>query len=930
MFKKPFVVFDLETSGLDPKKSDIIEIAMIRYEEGEEVKRLDALIKRDEPLEKIIQVITGITDKMLQEEGRDQREVFTEANELIKGAYLVAHNAPFDVGFIKEKGFNLSTTLGVLDTIPLAQMMFPDLASYSLESLSDDFKIKHANAHRAMADVEATVQVFEHIWKAINKLPKRVVTEIEEQLEKSPWDGLALFKEATGGSSTSKHVSKEEALNMTESFGVKKSLEVMEVFGDDGVLSKFWEDYEQRHQQVEMSQAVASAFQEGYHLICEAPTGVGKSLAYLIPAAERAIANKSKVVISTNTVNLQQQLFEKDIPLLHQIYKNGTNHKGVSVALLKGRSHYLCLRRLAEFKRRPRFTVDEAILLAKILIWVQKTNTGDSTEIHLARHELPLWNFELCSDKNHCSPQKCKAYGDCYLHRARQKAEDADIIIVNHALLCADLQSGNALLPDYQYLVVDEAHHFEEVATKAYGIEMREDNILLPLKVIKNHLEDLTRRFEGTLFVNQSAFEHIDPLLEDIEGMKGLVENVFSVIAMFVNRNVPDSGYVENLLVDRIILGTEEWMNLTETSETFSKKLNAWLKKLKDFSSALLLAEEQEFPEQDEFVDELMQEIEQLAEQLSHLKHFFSGEEDGGKWIRWMTSDYQGRVAIHVAPILAGEILKTELYDQKTSIVLTSATLAIKLQQEGFNEAEQHPFTYMRRMLSLDTKFEELILSSPYDFETQTYVMLPNDTMPVTSPKSMEELTPFFAQLIEAVKGNMLGLFTSYRAIETLYLALMEPLQSTGTTLLAQGISGGRNKILKAFLGAAHRSALFGTSSFWEGVDIKGDALSTLVIHKLPFDMPNDPIVKARSELFGNAFFEYSVPRAVLRFRQGFGRLIRSQKDYGVMVVLDNRCLTKEYGKLFLKALPNVTIEEAPLMDIPEKTYEWLQFAKEN
>jgi len=229
----------------------------------------------------------------------------------------------------------------------------------------------------------------------------------------------------------------------------------------------------------------------------------------------------------------------------------------------------------------------------------------------------------------------------------------------------------------------------------------------------------------------------------------------------------------------------------------------------------------------------------------------------------------------------------------------------------------------------LDEKFEELIIDSPFDFEAQTYVMVPDNILPVTSPKSVQQLAPFFSDLIKKVGGNMMTLFTSYRMIETLYLDLMEPLQNAGTKLLAQRISGGRNKIMKAYLNDPAHSILFGTASFWEGVDIKGEALSTLVIHKLPFDVPSDPICKARSQMFNNGFMEYSVPRAILRFRQGFGRLIRSKKDYGVMIVLDNRVLTKQYGQLFLDALPdNITLEKPHLSEIPGNVEQWLGLNK--
>ena len=371
----------------------------------------------------------------------------------------------------------------------------------------------------------------------------------------------------------------------------------------------------------------------------------------------------------------------------------------------------------------------------------------------------------------------------------------------------------------------------------------------------------------------------------------------------------------------------EEWLNLGVSAEETMRNLKEWLKKLKDFADAWMLNSD-ESSEQGEFVTEILQESDILHEQIIVLNHFFADQQTS-EYIRWMRSDLQGTVTINLVPYLPGENLKDRLYSQKKSIILTSATLGVKLTDKSFDAPEQHPFTYLRTLLCLDKSFEELIIDSPFNFETQAYVMVPNDAIPIISPKSTKQFAPFFEKLIKNVGGNMMTLFTSYRMIETLYLDLMKPLQNEGVQLLAQRISGGRNKIMKAYLNDPAHSVLFGTASFWEGVDIKGDALSTLVIHKLPFDVPSDPICKARSNMFNNGFFEYLLPRAILKFRQGFGRLIRSKKDYGVMIILDNRVLTKEYGRLFLEALPErITLEETKLMEIPDKVKGWLGLGK--
>ena len=926
MFKKPFVILDLETSGVDPKKDDIIEVAAIRYENGKEVKRYDSLIKIDYPLPEIITIITSITDRDLEKDGKDKEDVFQEIESIIKGAYIVGHNINFDLSFLQAKGIDLDI-LGKIDTIPLAQMLIPEATSYSLESLSDDLNILHENKHRAMGDVEATLSLFEHLWKKANELPKTVVDEIQEALPRGNWEGSIFFEDIKGGKKNPPSAP-QLAPQSEPQLGIKKPLEISDLFGEGGALSQNMDEYEPRPQQVEMASQVASAFQENYHLICEAPTGVGKSLAYLAAAVHTAISNKSKVVISTNTINLQEQLYYKDVPLLQKIYQESTGNTGFRVAMLKGRSHYLCLRRLAEFKRKPRFGNGELILLIKILVWQYLHSLDETCEIHLTREEVPVWDFELSSKHEHCTPQKCKPYGKCYLHQAREKAEHSDVIIVNHALLCSDLVNSG-LLPDYNYLIIDEAHRFEEVATSAMGVGIKQENLVLPIKVIQNHLEDLSRRFEGTLFGSSDIFEAVEPLLADIPDMLQYIDNFFNVIALFVNRNVQESAYIENLLIDRVIVASEEWINLSESFADLNSDLRVWMEKLRKIATTLELSDNKDFPEQDEFTDELIQEIMILQEQLGHVSNFFDEEHKGKELIRWAMSDMSGVINIHMAPLMLGPNLKEKLYDKKKSIILTSATLGVQLKQNDMDHSEQHPFTYLRNILGLDESFEEVILDSPYDFESQTYVITPSDLLPLTARNSITQISDFIKNLIRTVGGGMLGLFTAYNALENVYLNLMQSFTANDPKVLAQRLSGGRNKIFKAYMNDPQNSVLLGTNSFWEGVDIQGEALKTLIIHKLPFDVPSDPIIKARSQLFANSFYEYSVPRAILRFRQGFGRLIRSKKDYGVLIILDNRVITKEFGRMFLQSLPEgITQEKLLLSQIPEKVKEWFEVWK--
>ncbi|QQR83751.1 DEAD/DEAH box helicase [Candidatus Peregrinibacteria bacterium] len=865
-FKKPFVILDLETSGLDPKRSDIIEVAMIRYENGKEVARYDDLIRIDSPLPEVVTVITGITDQDLQQNGRPAQEVYSEVSRLLDGAYLVGHNIPFDHGFLKHAGVSMNL-LGILDTLVLAQIFMPGSPSFSLESLSDDLEITHVNKHRAMGDVEATLELFRHLTELAAQIPATVMPSIQAVCNKGSWDGKVLFQPSpitntiTQTKSDSYSLSNRSSSNHSST--IEKGLSVEEVLGTGGVLNHHWDDYEVRSGQLKMSQAIDHAFREGYHLICEAPTGIGKSLAYLIPAFQTALDQKTKVVISTNTINLQQQLFDKDVPMLQDLYRRATGKASARVTLLKGRRHYLCLKRLDHFRQRTRFSDEQLILLIKIYLWQYWVEIDPNAELHLSYQDSILWDFELCSDEKHCSPQKCSAYGECYLQRARKKAEQADIIIVNHALLCADLQKEGGLLPEYRYLVVDEAHHFEDAVTSGYGETLKQDHLIVPLKQMVHVLSYLQTEYAVSL--RQSSLgddlnrliEWAVPRAKQEKSLLQEIDNVFTLVAYFTNQHVEETGYVENLLVDRMILGMEEWLNLGDSASALVDQLTEWLRGVHRIKEGLLA-----IISDDRLVhtlDELDYEMDWYGKRLSMISRYFFSLADSPtagpdhEFIRWMTVDQNGEVALHMTPYQPGTCLKT-LYADKKSIIFTSATLSTQLNTGDESGEPQKPFTYFRKMLSLDERFEELVLESPFDYESQAYVLIPSDLSSITSPTSFDEILPFFEQLIRTLNGGILALFTSYRVLENLYLALMRPLQNLGVTVLAQRISGGRNKILKAYLNRPESSVLFGTSSFWEGVDIKGDALNTLVIHKLPFDTPSDPVVKARGELFSNAF----------------------------------------------------------------------------
>lgn len=927
MFKKPFVVLDIETTGFVDDKDEIIEVACIRYEEGKEVARYSSLVFIEKKIPPIVSLITNIRNEDLTGAPLWD-EVKPLVQKIVQGAFVVGHNVPFDAGFLRKKGIDFGSSL-FLDTLSLAQIAFPYAGSFSLESLTDQLDIGHENRHRAMSDTEATLVLFKKVWENLNGLPALLLTELQDLIRRTDssfqffFDELRGVREADGSVNFSNPVGSSDLSGqkiLSTSEGVSRSIPSQDVFAPGGLLSQIWDHYEARPQQNRMSGAVAHAFANNYHLICEAPTGVGKSLAYLVPAAEMALGQKRRVVISTHTLALQQQLFDKDLEHLKKIYEHGTHNGTIPVAVLKGRGNYLCIQRLHEFKKRASFSPVELLLLLKILTFPFLNKKGDLADLSLSQEERVIWNLELSAESKSRFGGRCCKNPECFFQKACQAAQDASIVIVNHALLVADLVLGGGLLPDYEYLVIDEAHQFEEVVTRGYGKALTQESLAIPIKAVYAHLNQLQRQTTGTLFSQQSFFTDLPALTDQVTPLLQKTDNLFSVVSLFVSSHVPPSDYAESLLVDRLILGLEEWVNLGESVQTFFVSIHQWLTQLDLFLQRL---EAQDFPDHEDFILELGHEIAVIREQLTILRTFFM--EDETQRIRFLTTTNRGVVTLSTLPLLAGEPLMKDLYEKKKSIILTSATLSTPLVSEEHFELSQKPFEYLRKMLNLNERFEELVLDSPFDFEKQALVILPKD-MNVRHHDSLEQIITLIHDVVLATQGRMLGLFTSYKVIENLFVRLLPLLSSKGINVLAQRFSGGRNKILRSFLNDPANSLLLGTSSFWEGIDIPGDDLIAVLIHKLPFDIPSDPLHKARCQLFQNGFYEYTVPRAILKLKQGFGRLIRSKQDYGVMILLDDALTKKDYGPLFLKSLPHVTIERVEVEGVAPLIRQWLSF----
>jgi ATP-dependent DNA helicase DinG len=612
------------------------------------------------------------------------------------------------------------------------------------------------------------------------------------------------------------------------------------VFGPGGWLSRRHPNYEYRPGQLEMAESVEAASENRQHLIVEAGTGTGKTLAYLVPI----MRSGRRVVISTGTKNLQEQLFFKDIPFLRKLFPD------VRVALMKGRQNYLCRQKLYDIEKQPVLSgLDEVSQYPRLREWEAKTEVGDRAELAWLPDSSELW-AKVDARRETCTGQKCPQFERCFITLMHQRAASSDLIIVNHHLFFADLALRGtevaSLLPDYEALVFDEAHDIEDVATQYFG-----------LQVSNYRVEELARDTEATLKLKGLKS---DEVLHAVAELRRRADLFFELFPNAETRSNFDNR--------------ESFLKVHEGA--YSSLLNALVR---------LETELGRLKDRPEEVNNLMR---RAAELRQGFQAVMEGKNRG--MVYWWERRGRG-VFLEATPIDVAPILRQRLFESVDTVILTSATLAV-----GGN------FDFLKRRLGIEST-KERILDSHFDYPRQamlyTPLHLPDPREPTFARLAAEEVV----QLLKATRGRAFVLFTSHQQMREVFERVRPRLRYP---MLIQG-SMPRTEMLERFRNTPH-AVLFGTSSFWQGVDVQGEQLSAVVIDRLPFAVPSDPIIAARiqqiNEEGGNAFMDYQVPQAVLALKQGFGRLIRSQTDRGVLAILDHRMMRKQYGKTFLESLP--------------------------
>lgn len=932
----PYVSLDLETTGLDPEADEIIEVAAIRFDTDGVIERYHSLVNPERALEFRIALLTNIDGKDLAS-APHFTAIAREVEDFIGMDPIVGQNPTFDTTFLERNG--VAVFGPTYDTHELANLLLPGLRQRSLGAIADHLGIEFQNRHRAMADAEAAMSVFAALRQRLADSSPALLAEADRLASSSDWTLRHLFREIAAEHPRRPGDAEREGFvhgfvkaperideappPSTRRIAVDAEESVALIRSD--AARDALDGFEDRPEQTAMARAVGKAIADGDHLIVEAGTGVGKSLAYLVPSALHAVRNNARAVISTNTINLQEQLTSEDIPIARKLLASaGIDPDDLRVAQLKGRRNYLCLLRWSTSGQGAALSTDEARLLVRLLFWLGQTDTGDRAELGLWREEDAAW-YRLSAQDGGCLSMQCQYVrdGSCFLLRARRRAEAAHLLVVNHALLLSDIATGGNVLPAYQHLVIDEAHHLEDEATNQFGFSASEADLIAWLEAIHTRAaRDRDGGLVGTVFAaTRVAQQAIGPapqlqalarsLAEAAARARDGVPAFFRDLQAFgTNHGSGRNDYDERIPINRGMRVQPDWGEIETRWFETEAKLAEVCGLIEQLHAILLDLSPDDLLDYDAVVAEaggLFEDGEKLRNGLSRI----IGKDDR-ETVCWMTmARRDASPSLASAPLSVAETLKTGLFAPKESVVLTSATLS----------TEDH-FDYIKSRLGFEDS-RELLLGSPFDYERSTLILAPSD-MP--EPDQQGYLASLQTALIDsalASEGRALALFTSHSGLRAAYQGIKRQLEEHEILVLGQGIDGTPKQLLAA-LKERPRTVLLGAASFWEGVDIAGDALSLLAIARLPFAVPSDPIYKARSELFDQPFEQYALPQAILRFKQGFGRLIRRKTDRGVLVVLDRRLRSRKYGDAILRSLPACETRDVPLRDLAGEVGAWL------
>lgn len=943
-----FIAIDVETTGLDSRESELIEVGAVRFVDGKESDRLSALIKPKFPIPLNISKLTGIYDKDVKD-AQDVSGVLPEFAKFLGATPVVGHNVRFDLSFLDAGAALLADDLDYIenmrsgeylyfdnlyyDTFDLAKVFNPILKSYRLGALCDHYKIKLTHAHRAVEDAAASGVLFVRLLLDGINFGEKTFFDMQ-QLMGPTRDSLGkIFKGYLEWLSKNEQY-KAGDLNRFWTFIANHyniigkvedghpevsddpphlidTDEVLDVFSAEGSLAKRFPQYEIRPPQLDMTEAVNNTLNKGHFLTVEAGTGIGKSLAYLVPAIKFAVQNRplgQRVIVSTNTKNLQEQLFYKDLPQLSAVLE-----EEFSSVLLKGKGNYLCLDRFYTnlSGQQQRLSLYERKAVLPLITWSRFTQTGDIAENNgfQVERNASIWT-KFIAENNYCPGRKCRHYNDCFLMKARNSSRKADLVLINHSLLFSDLVSENSVLGEYANVIFDEAHNLEKTATEYLGVDLNFWIIRrLAHKIFRKDSKETGLAIQFAKNIEKASLsdgekeillQHADKTRQSSELLIDAATTFFTTLTrLLLSYRQEKSSPYQNRIAFNIehqvyLQMTEELPPIIRAVDDLSKKLDQWGFDLSKFG-------EDSFPFQEQSKQELSAAHLQSTAIFDTLNYFADiDSESMVNWFELPRKEEAIDTLIRAVPLNVAAILEDKLFNNLRSAVFASATLVVN-----------GNFKYFAGRVGInnisDTRKNGFVAGSPFDFKKQVKVMVAGFLPDPRHADYVPRLIDFIHQMRQHTQKGTLILFTSYGMLNRVYENLKFHFDAEKQLLLGQGKDGGRTSIIERFR-EEKSSVLMGTDSFWEGVDVPGDALELLMLTKLPFEVPTDPVIAARmrevEKVGKNSFFDYSIPEAIIKFRQGFGRLVRSGNDRGAVILTDNRLVKMRYGQQFLNSLP--------------------------
>ena len=939
----PFVALALTTTGPDPRRHRVRSVATVTVDADKGRERYSAVTGADlADREALAETASGPAPPALR---ADWKDVAAALRERTRAGRVVVSDFGRHRAVLLAEGARLDET--PVDVGELASILVPGLATTEIGALSEALGVGSGEAEAGRNEADVIADVYLALLDRIAQYDEMTLERLKTHVRDGGWPFAELFEPAevarwrarrNGDRLPSPEIAflqerpRPDTLEPTGSIEPVDGAEIHAIIGAGGALSGVIEGFERRPQQEAMAEAVAETVNASGQMLVEAGTGTGKSLAYLVPAALCATERGEPVVVSTNTLALQDQLLRKDVPDLIGALEQRTEAR-LTVVGVKGRSNYLCLRKWFPWERQPSLEPDEARLKAKVLAWLPRTETGDRAELRLTGGEELHWRH-VSEDEGACDPGTCVFHqrGQCFLFRARRAAESAHLVVVNHALLLTDAVSSNRILPSYDTLVIDEAHHLEDQATQQFTITLSEREIVDYADVVATRdgaaLGGVTAGAVAFLLGAttdgagqrraKAGQERVAAALEAADTIRSAGRDLFAALE-YIHADAGESagGAERSRRVTAATRGSPAWQAVEAAWDRLLDALRESDAALRWFATAVDEVDDMavaDLAEAGERQELLLSDLGSAIRLGTDLAAKLAGALDSPEAGRVFWLDRQGaseRLVFRSAPLDVSGLLHDRLFKRTRATVLTSATLAV----DGTCD-------YLASRLGIPDA-SSLIVPSPFDYRSSVLLYLADDMPDPTQPQYRDALEQALIETIAATRGRALVLFTSHALLADMARAITGPLQDRGITVLAQRRDGSPQQLTER-LRREPETALLGTASFWEGVDVTGDALSLLVITRLPFSVPTDPIFAARGEAFEDAFAGYAVPQAVLRFKQGFGRLIRSSQDRGVCAVLDRRILTKRYGATFLQSLPECSVDVGSVVDLPGAAMTWI------